>query len=148
MARIFAVIESWMTRDFKLAGFDLMVFAFIHSITKGESNPLTASAEAISVMWFGDTSKTRTIKDSLASLEARGYISKLKGESNGRVSYISLAENVKRRILAGEELPPAKRKRRNRSDERIQSLLNPESGTVPPVIEVVPYHLINILKRC
>lgn len=131
-SEIFSVLKPWMTTELRLSGYDLIVFAYIHSITSKNNIPFMASAETISRTWFGDETKSRTVKDSLKALALRGFITVSTQTINGRSRnvYFTNAEDVLNRIQNGQAIPPAPTKRRNTS----------AGGTVPPSPSVVPYH--------
>lgn len=158
--KVFCVLEPWMTTELALAGYDLLVFAYIHSITQGGKKTFYASAEAISKKWFGDESKVRTIKTSLSALIQRGYLECYKGEVSGRIRniYTSRATDILTQIRNGMAVPSARKKRRNApnsgtlpptnnistrgtvppNDSGSQTIS--DSGTVPPNVKDVPYH--------
>ena len=129
---VFCIVEPWMTTELHLSGYDLLIFAYIHSITKDGQNPFLASAESISRKWFGDESKARTIKTSLSALVTMGYLKCSKDNVGGRMRniYTSKGKDILTQIRCGMAAPLAPKKRRNASN----------SGTVPPNIKSVPYH--------
>ena len=130
--RIFSVLYPWMTSVLKLSGYDLVLFSYIHSITQSGTKTFFASAETISRLWYGDTSKTRTIKDSFKTLIALGYISVQHDTIGGRTRnvYISNGQTICDKIVKGIYTPQIPKKRRNRE----------VSGTVPPSSPVSSYH--------
>lgn len=143
-SKIFCVVEAWMTSELKLSGFDLVVFAYIHSITKNGDKQFSASALSISNLWFGDGSKERTIKDCLLSLTKRGYLECQKKEIGGRLrnAYTTKGTEILSAIRNGMTTPPAPRKRRNSPNSgtvpSTKDILI--SGAVPLTVNSVPYH--------
>lgn len=124
------VVLAPMTTVLRLTGYDLTVFAVIHSFTKDGKHRYYGSAEHIAEKWLGDIKKARSIKDSIKVLTEAGYINKLK-EARGRLiinAYTTNYNTLLEKALNGEELPVLGKKRRNVEGKT--------SGTVP---RVVPY---------
>ena len=117
-----------MTARLRLAGMDLLLFSYVHSLTKdGESGkPFYMSAETISIKWFGDKSKARAIKDSLRCLTAAGLLSKgtIIVDKRQRTTYTSCMATWLERLDSGGSPPVFPKKRRNKQSDR---------GTVPPI---------------
>lgn len=142
--KVFCVLEPWMTTELALAGYDLLVFAYIYSITKDGQKAFHASAESISRKWFGNESKARTIKTCLLALTQRGYLECSKGEVGGRIRniYTSKGKDILRLIRNGMAVPSAPKKRRNATNSGTVPPTKDisTSGTVPPTVKDVPYH--------
>ena len=122
------VVLAPMTTVLRLTGYDLTVFAVIHSFTKDGKHRYYGSAEHIAEKWLGDIKKARSIKDSIKVLTEAGYINKLK-EARGRLiinAYTTNYTALLEKALNGEELPILGKKMRNKKPAT--------SGIIPPVV--------------
>ncbi len=116
------VVQAPMTRILKLRGYDLTVFAIIHSFTKDGTHIYRGSIRDIADKWFEGASSVRAVQDSLKTLANAGYINVIK-EGN-RHAYTTNYNSLLEKAAAGKEIPSLGKKNRSK---------NINDGTVPPI---------------
>lgn len=117
------VVQAPMTRILKLRGYDLTVFAIIHSFTKDGAHVYRGSIRDIADKWFEGASSVRAVKDSLKALADAGYINVIK-EGN-RHAYTTNYNGLLEKAAAGIEIPSLGKKNRAKYAN---------GGTVPPTV--------------
>ena len=116
------VVQAPMTRILKLRGYDLTVFAIIHSFTKDGAHIYRGSIRDIADKWFEGASSVRAVQDSLKTLANAGYINVIK-EGN-RHAYTTNYNSLLEKAAAGKEIPSLGKKNRSK---------NINDGTVPSI---------------
>ena len=117
------VVQAPMTRILKLRGYDLTVFAIIHSFTKDGTHIYRGSIRDIADKWFEGASSVRAVQDSLKALANAGYINVIK--EGKRHAYTTNYNSLLEKVAAGKEIPSLGKKNRSK---------NINDGTVPPIV--------------